>query len=356
MRLVTLNRPKALNALNLSMVREMYPLYRGWLENPMVRLIVQEGAGAKAFCAGGDVASLYHSHKAGGEDQLTANFFKEEYQLNHLIATYPKPIISLLDGITMGGGVGLSVHAPFRVATEKSLFAMPETALGLFPDVGGGHFLSRLPGELGMYLALSGARLKAADLMYTRVATHYVPSERIEDLKDRLTALEAPVEKMHESVAYTLEEYAEPVTSAPLMEHRALIDECFKGDTVEQMLEALRAKADDSEFAAKLVQTLGKCSPTSLKVTVRQLRLGAALDIGSCLQMEYRISQACCGNHPDAESAGKDFYEGVRSILIDKDNSPTWSPQALEEVSDELVSAHFAELPPAQELAFPHLN
>jgi enoyl-CoA hydratase/carnithine racemase len=355
LRVVTLNRPKALNALNLSMVRQMYPLYRAWMDYDAVRMIIQEGSGPKAFCAGGDVASLYHAHNEGGEAaRLTADFFREEYQLNHLIATYPKPIVSFLDGITMGGGVGLSVHAPFRVATEKTMFAMPETALGLFPDVGGSHFLSRLPGHLGMYLALSGARLKAADLLYTRVATHYVPSELLGDLKDRLSQLEAPPDKMHESVGYALDEMNVPITEAPLMEHRKLIDECFSKDTVDEITSALQNHAGESEFAAKLVETLNKCSPTSMKITLRQIREGAVLDIGECLKMEYRMSQACCGTHPDPCPAGKDFYEGVRSILIDKDHSPKWNPASLAEVSNELVEAHFAVLPPERELTFPH--
>jgi len=359
-RTVTLNRPKALNALNLSMVQQMYPLYRRWAETDTVKIVVQEGSGEKAFCAGGDVASLYHAHKAGdsgpgvSKDALTASFFREEYQLDHLIATYPKPIISILDGITMGGGVGLSVHAPFRVATEKTMFAMPETALGLFPDVGGGHFLSRLPGELGMYLALSGARLKAADLLYSRIATHYIPSARIADLKDRLVSLEAPPERMHESVSYALDEFTDPIVEAPLMEHRKMIDECFAGNTVEGMLEALHKHAGESEFAAKLVTTLGKCSPTSMKITLKQLREGAKLEIGEVLQMEYRMAQACCGNHPDPSEVGKDFYEGVRSILIDKDHAPQWSPASLGEVTEAVVDAHFQQLPSDRELTFPH--
>jgi len=277
----------------------------------------------------------------------------QEYQLNHLIATYPKPVVSLLDGITMGGGVGLSVHAPFRVATEKTMFAMPETALGLFPDVGGSHFLSRLPGELGMYIALSGARLKAADLLYSRIATHFVPSARLNDLKDRLISLDAPAEKLHESVQYALDEFSDPISSAPLMEHRKLIDECFKSDNVEEILAALQARAGESEFAAKLVSTMEKCSPTSMKITLKQLRKGAELDIGECLKMEYRISQACCGNHPSGVG-GKDFFEGVRSILIDKDHSPKWDPASLSDVTNSMVDAHF-EAMGSKELEFPHV-
>jgi len=354
-RTVTLNRPKALNALNLEMVRSLYPLYRDWASNDNVQIIVQKGAGEKAFCAGGDVASLYRAHTAGeGEESLTATFFKEEYRLNHLIATYPKPIVSLLDGITMGGGVGLSVHAPYRIVTEKTMFAMPETALGLFPDVGGSHFLPRLPGKLGMYLALSGARLKAADLLYSRIGTHYIPSSRLEDLEGRLEELQAPPELMHRSVGMTLQEFTEPILDAPLQEHRALIDECFSGDTVEQILDSLSSKAASSEFVAKLLASMEKCSPTSMKITLRQLHDGANLDIGECLQMEYRMAQACCGNHPSPSPAGKDFYEGVRSILIDKDHAPKWDPATLAEVSADLVDAHFVSLPADKELTFPH--
>jgi enoyl-CoA hydratase/carnithine racemase len=210
----------------------------------------------------------------------------------------------------------------------------------------GSHFLSRLPGELGMYLALSGARLKAADLLYSRIATHYVPSARLEDLKDRLVSLEGPPERMHESVNIAIEEFTDPITAAPLQEHRQLIDECFRGGSVDEIMAALAANKDQSEFAAKLLATMEKCSPTSMKITFKQLREGASKDIGECLKMEYRMSQGCTED-------GADFFEGVRSILIDKDHAPKWNPASLDGVTEATVAGFFKDLG-HRELSFPH--
>jgi enoyl-CoA hydratase/carnithine racemase len=197
-----------------------------------------------------------------------------------------------------------------------------------------------------MYLALSGARLKAADLLYSRIATHYVPSARLEDLKDRLISLEGPPEQLHESVTYAIEEFTDPITEAPLQEHRKIIDECFKGSSVDEIMAALAAHKDQSEFAAKLLGTMEKCSPTSMKITFRQLREGANKDIGDCLKMEYRMSQGCTRD-------GADFFEGVRSILIDKDHAPKWDPSTLDGVTEATVEGFFQELGD-RELTFPH--
>eukprot|EP00658_Telonema_sp_P-2_P012039 TRINITY_DN14591_c0_g1_i2.p1 TRINITY_DN14591_c0_g1~~TRINITY_DN14591_c0_g1_i2.p1 ORF type:complete len:446 (-),score=102.12 TRINITY_DN14591_c0_g1_i2:110-1318(-) len=333
MRLVTLNRPKALNALNLEMIRGMYPMYQEWQANAGVSMIVQQGAGTKAFCAGGDVAALYKSKVNGeGEPGVTSNFFQEEYKLNHLIGSSNKPVISLLDGITMGGGVGLSVHGDFRIVTERSMFAMPETAIGLFPDVGGSHFLPRLPGQIGMFLALTGARLRAADLIYSRIGTHFVPSDRLEELIDRLQQLEAPAHMMRESIELALSEVEDtPEGHFTLQEHRDKIDGLFSGETVEQILAGL--DADGTEWATKQAGLLRKMSPTSLKITHRQIREGASKDLAECLQMEYDMTQACMAN--------KDFFEGVRAVLIDKDNTPVWHPTELDQVSVSDVDAYF---------------
>lgn len=342
MRLVTLNRPRALNALSLDMIRTMYPLYAEWQHDPSVRLIVQQGVGDKAFCAGGDVAALYKSKVEGaGEEGVTRSFFEEEYRLNLLIGNSSKPVVSLLDGIFMGGGVGLSVHGQFRVVTERSMFAMPETAIGLFPDVGGSHFLSRLPGQIGMYLALTGARMRPADLVYSQIATHYVPSERLPYLVERLEELEASPAMMPQSVELALQEVAAvPPAGASLLQHRAQIDQLFNSDSVEGILRNL--EEDGSEWALKQSQLLGKMSPTSLKITHRQVREGASKDLAGCLQMEFRMTQGCMAN--------KDFFEGVRAVLIDKDHSPVWSPDSLEAVSDQDVEAYFA--PIERELSF----
>lgn len=343
MRLVTLNRPKALNALNLEMIRSMYPLYADWQTNPSVRVIVQQGAGGKAFCAGGDVAALYRSKVHGeGEEGVMQNFFSEEYRLNNLIGSSCKPVVSLLDGIVMGGGVGLSVHGQFRIATERSMFAMPETAIGLFPDVGGSHFLSRLPGSIGMFIALTGARLKAADLLYSQIATHFVPSERLEELVDRLSQLEANDPAiLNESIELAIGEVtATPTGEAMLLSHREQIDRLFCGDSVEAVIGEL--EQDGSDWALKQLDLLRRMSPSSLKITHRQINQGSQLSLKECLRMEFRMTQGCMRN--------PDFFEGVRAVLIDKDNAPTWSPSTLEQVTEQDVNSYFAPLD--QELTF----
>merc|ERR1712166_1539932 len=247
MRLVTLNRPKALNALNLEMIRSMYPLYKDWQTNATVGIIVQQGAGEKAFCAGGDVAALYRSKVDGvGEEGVTRSFFEEEYRLNELIGNSTKPVVSLLDGIFMGGGVGLSVHGGFRVVTERSMFAMPETGIGLFPDVGGSHFLARLPGKIGIYLALTGTRLKAADLVYSQIGSHFVPSDRLPELIDRLEQLEAPPSLMQQSIEFALDEVtAFPEGESSLKQHRTQIDTLFAGGSVEEIVSALQEEGSE---------------------------------------------------------------------------------------------------------------
>ncbi|XP_054686638.1 3-hydroxyisobutyryl-CoA hydrolase, mitochondrial isoform X4 [Grus americana] len=285
--IITLNRPKALNALNLSMIQQIYPQIKTWEQDPETFLIIIKGTGGKAFCAGGDIRAITDAGKVG--DRLAQDFFRGEYMLNNAIGMCKKPYVALIDGITMGGGVGLSVHGHFRVATEKTLFAMPETAIGLFPDVGGGYFLPRLSGKIGYYLALTGFRLKGRDVLKAGIATHFVDSEKLPALEKDLIALKSP---STENIADLLNSYH--------------------------------------------VKTINKMSPTSLKITLRQLREGASMSLQDVLTMEYRLSQACMRGH--------DFYEGVRAVLIDKDQSPKWKPAALEEVSDEFVDDCFKPL------------
>ncbi|KAF5903386.1 3-hydroxyisobutyryl-CoA hydrolase, mitochondrial, partial [Clarias magur] len=300
---ITLNRPKALNALNLSMIRLIYPQLKKWEKDSQTDLVIIKGAGDKAFCAGGDVRAIAEAGKVGGS--LVEDLFREEYILNHAIGMYRKPYVALIDGITMGGGVGLSVHGRFRVATEKTLFAMPETAIGLFPDVGGGYFLPRLQGKLGLFLALTGFRLKGRDVQRSGVATHFVQSEKITDLEKDLVSLKSPSAG---DVAAVLDSYQEQSTldaETPfvLQQHTEAIDRLFEGRSVEEILEKLQK--DQSTFAQKQVEILSKMSPTSLKLTFRQLQAGASLSLQEVLVMEYRLSQACMRGH--------DFYEGVRA-------------------------------------------
>jgi enoyl-CoA hydratase len=332
---ITLNRPKALNALTLPMIRVMDPQLRAWASDPSVETIVLTGAGEKAFCAGGDVRAVYEAGKGinGADKALTRDFFFEEYRLNRLIHRYAKPYVSLIDGICMGGGMGLSVNAPIRVVSERAMMAMPETGIGLFPDVGGSHFLSRCPGELGAYLALTGARLKAADMIHARLATHYVPSAK-------LPALQSALES--EAADLALKRFAESAGDAPLAAERARIDACFSGGTLEAILETLGAEG--SEWAQKTRATLLTKSPTSMKISLRAVRAGASLSIEDCLRMEFRMVQGCMRNH--------DFFEGIRALLVDKDNAPKWQPASLAAVTPAMVDSYFAPVP-AGDLIFP---
>ncbi|XP_038045845.1 3-hydroxyisobutyryl-CoA hydrolase, mitochondrial-like [Patiria miniata] len=332
--LVTLNRPKALNALNLSMVRKITPKLKEWAADPKISMVIIKGAGDKAFCAGGDIKAVTELGKLG--DPMAVSFFREEYILNNTIATLPIPYVALIDGITMGGGVGLSVHGLFRVATEKTLFAMPETAIGLFPDVGGGYFLPRLRGKLGLFLALTGYRLKGREVQLAGVATHFVESNRITELEDRLLALPSPSQS---DIVQLLDRYqSESQLGADkpfsLESHMDNINRLFSGSSVEEILQAL--ETDGSEWAIKQLEILKKMSPTSMKITHRQLTLGANMSLQEVLPMELRIAHGCV--------RGNDFYEGVRSVLVERDNNPQWNPNTVEGVTEDILDDHFRHL------------
>ncbi len=333
--LVTLNRPKALNALTLEMCRRFEARLAAWAEAPDIRAVLVKGEGERAFCAGGDIRAIWDL--ARGDGRLAARFFRAEYRLDRRVFTFPKPYIALIDGMTMGGGVGISVHGRYRVASERTLFAMPETGIGFFPDVGGTYFLPRLPGGLGLYLGLTGARLKAADCLHATVATHYVDSARLDELEAALVAADWAA-GAEAAVAAALDRTAGDPGPPPLAEHRARIDRCFAGDSVEAIVAALAAEDDraPAPWAARTREALATRSPTSLKVTFKQLREGAGLDFDAAMTVEFRLSQACL--------AGHDFLEGIRAVVIDKDNAPRWDPPSLSQVTPELVAAHFAPL------------
>jgi enoyl-CoA hydratase len=318
----TLNRPAALNALTLGMVRDFHPVLDRWAADPAVRAVVVRGAGERAFCAGGDIRALYDGRGTG----FTADFFREEYRLNRAIFRYPKPYIALMDGITMGGGVGVSVHARHRVVSEATVFAMPETGIGLFPDVGGAYFLPRMPGETGLYLALTGERMRAADCLYTGIGDLYVPDERHDAL---IAALRGGGD-----IAGTLDAFAGDAGAAPLADIRDAIDRCFSADSVDGVIAALESRGDD--WAARTLAAMAGKSPTSQKVALRQIRTGATLDFEDCMRMEYRLSQRIMAAH--------DFFEGVRAVVIDKDQSPEWRPGRLTDVRDDDIDAYFAPL------------
>lgn len=329
-----MNRPKVLNALNLNMIRLMFPQLKKWESDSDTDLVIIKAVGGKAFCAGGDIRAVTEAGKVG--DPLSEDFFREEYTLNHAIGTCKKPYVALIDGITMGGGVGLSVHGQFRVATEKTLFAMPETGIGLFPDVGGGYFLPRLQGKLGLFLALTGFRLKGRDVQRAGVATHFVDSNKIGDLEQELVKCPSA-----EDITKVLDSYQSQSSlglDKPFVLHKHIedIDRLFSADSVEGIIQNL--KDDGSEFAVKQIETLSRMSPTSLKLTLKQLTTGAGLSLKEVLIMEYRLSQACM--------RGTDFYEGVRAVLVDKDQNPRWSPDSVDQVSDQVLDQSFASLGP----------
>ncbi len=325
---LSLNRPGALNALNLSMCEAMLAAVTAWRDDPSIRALLVDHAEGRGFCAGGDIRMLAESGAADGV--AARRFFFTEYRLNAALMAFGKPVIALMDGVVMGGGVGLALPATVRVATERTTFAMPETGIGLFPDVGGGWHLPRLPGKTGLWLALTGARLKAADCLALGLATHVVASEKIAELKAAILAGDG-------SAADRL---AAPVSSAPLAVHRAEIDRLFSGSSVEAIFADLAA--DGSEFAKAQLAVLETKSPQTLKVAYRQLSLGAdATSFTENMRMEYRIAARVVARH--------DFLEGVRAVIVDKDNAPKWSPARLEAVSEALLDEIFAPLPSEQD-------
>lgn len=328
--LITLNRPKALNSLTHGMCVAIKSQLDEWKISPSVQAVVVVGAGEKAFCAGGDVVKVSKSFQAGTTEWR--DFFHDEYLMNTAIDEFPKPYISLADGITMGGGVGVSIPGDFWVATEKTMFAMPETGLGLIPDVGGGWFLPRLPGETGMFLALTGARLKAPDLYALGIASHNVRSDDIGGIIDALAAAEIKDNRDAQSV---LDGFHHNPDSAPLSPMFDDIDDHFDAGTVELILAGLAA--DQSEWAQKQSKLLSGKSPTSLKVTFEQLKRGANMEtFRDNMRMEFRLVSHLM--------EVPDFHEGVRAILIDKDNTPEWSPSALDGLSADDITGFFENL------------
>lgn len=334
--IVTLNRTAALNAVTHGMVRALAAKLADWAHDPAVTRVVVTAAGGRAFSAGGDIRALYDLGRAGRQIEALT-FWRDEYPLNASIKHYPKPYVSLIDGIVMGGGVGVSIHGSHRIAGDRFTFAMPEVGIGFFPDVGATWFLPRLPGELGTYCALTGERLSAADAIAAGIATQRVPSQRFPELLEGLCGTV--------SVDALVAAFAEPAGEGKLVQYRAAIDRLFKGDSVEQILSALDAAASgghDAAFAGATAATIRTKSPLSLKIALAQMRAGKNWDFDACMRAEFRIVSRIV--------YGRDFYEGVRAAIIDKDNAPQWRPQRLEEVSAADVEGHFAPLG-ADELA-----
>ena len=311
--LITLNRPKALNALTHGMILELEKTIPVWEKDPAIKAVVLRGAGDRAFCAGGDVADLYRESRENPSGTLRRDFFYDEYIVNRRIYRYAKPWISFVDGIDMGGGVGLSVHGSHSVATERFMFAMPETTIGLFPDVGGGYFLSRLPGALGVYLALTSHRLRAADGLWAGVVGAYVPSGRLERLLAALGTAELSGPDANRSVDVVIARFAEDAGAPSLPALMREIDRCFSAELVAGIRDKLANRP--GEWAQKQLAALMKLSPLSMAITLEQLRRCATRSFEDCMTIEYRMAQHAM--RPD-----HDFFEGVRALLIDKDKKP----------------------------------
>ncbi len=335
---ILINRPKSLNAINFDMVQCIADALRQWAGDSGIGAVMIEGAGERAFCAGGDVVAVSRAAKENSD--LSRTFFQAEYRLNTAIHRYAKPYIAFIDGITMGGGVGLSVHGSHRIVTENTLFAMPETGIGLFPDVGGSHFLSRCPGETGIYLGLTGARLKAADMIALGLADHFMPSSARDAFIAALGAADLTCGDADRQINDIVDGFAESAGAPPLDEHRDAIDRIFAGSDMAAIM--ARLEREDTDFARTTLAHLETKSPTMLKVALAQLRRGARQDFDANMKMEYRLVR-------HALRPGADFHEGVRALLIDKDKSPKWVPARLAEVTEDIV-ADFFHPPPEGDL------
>jgi enoyl-CoA hydratase len=328
---IRLNRPKAIHALTHAMCDAISAALLAWREDPAVEAIVIDHAEGRGFCAGGDVVALARSGTGDGIE--AAAFFHAEYRLNHLLFTYPKPTIAIMDGITMGGGVGIGLPCQVRIATENTRLAMPETGIGLFPDVGGGWYLSRLPGRVGQFMALTGARLDGAECRFLELATHYVAQASLPDLLERLAKTPA-------RAAGVAGQFAAAAPAAKIEGNLPLIAKLFAPETLEEVLAAL--EADGGDWAQTELATLRSKSPLSCKVSLRLLHEGANREsFADEMRAEYALATRVVRTH--------DFVEGVRALLIDKDNAPDWRPPVPEAVLDDMVDQLFVPLPPGEE-------
>jgi len=328
---LTLNRPRAIHALTLEMCHAMSAELSAWKGDAAVEAVIVDHSEGRGFCSGGDINLLRQSALTDGGASGRA-FFHDEYQLNHQMFTYPKPIVAFMDGITMGGGVGISQPARYRVATQNTRFAMPETGIGLFPDVGGGWYLSRLDGRIGRFLALTGARIDGAECLWAGLATHYLPHEALAEAKSRIEAGHEP--------GGVLSSLAVTPPEAKIADYASQIRKHFASDRLEDIVASL--ESDDSEWAAKELATLRTKSPQTLKVALRQLAEAEALtDFADNMALEYRIASRVL--------TLPDFAEGVRAVIVDKDNAPKWDPATPEAMTDDMLDAIFAPLPQQEE-------
>ncbi|MBT2134721.1 enoyl-CoA hydratase/isomerase family protein [Croceibacterium sp. LX-88] len=329
---ISLNRPKALHALTQAMCEAISAALLAWRDDAAIEAVILDHAEGRGFCAGGDVAMV---RRSALEDGGTAGraFFHAEYRLNHLLFTYPKPVVAFMDGVTMGGGVGLALPGRYRIATENTLFAMPEGAIGLFPDVGAGWYLPRLPGQIGKFLTLTGARLDGAECHWAGLATHYLPSEKLAEAKQRIAERPASIEA-------ALNDLAAEVPPARLARNAERIERLFAPDTLEGILDALAS--DPSEWAAKELKAVAAKCPATSKVALREFAESAGKsDFAEEMALEYRLAARMIMR--------PDFAEGVRAVLVDKDNSPVWNPATAQAVTQDSLDAIFAPLPLQEE-------
>lgn len=322
---ITLNRPKALNALSLSMIREITRLLIEWKDEPAVRTIIIQSGNERAFCAGGDIRSVYEARLQGDQNYMTA-IFQEEYLLNFMIHMYPKPYISLIDGIAMGGGMGISIHGSHRIVTERSVLAMPETNIGFFPDVGSSYFLNQCPGEIGTFLGVLGESIVAEDALYAGLATHRLASQELPQVFQALTRAYSAVE-----VDDILQDAAGGQSDCLLQTHRNLIDRCFSYNSIEEIFEALRQES--VPITREWLRGSLKKSPTSLKLALALLRRTKGMPLREALARDFQMSRHCV--------EGEDFFEGIRAVLIDKDQNPSWKPVDLSEVTQQMIETYF---------------
>lgn len=322
---IRLNRPKVLNSANLTVIRLVRDALYAFAADDAVAGVLIEGEGDRAFCAGGDIRDLYTYGRQDAEG--TAGFWREEYPVNHFIANYPKPYIAIMDLITMGAGVGLSAHGEYRVVTDRTRLAMPETAIGYFPDVGASWLLSHAPGETGTWLGLTGSSVTGADAIHLGLADYYVPHTKLDDLKAALVSASDRAD-----IGKILSFYAEAPPPSQLKDQQGLIDRIFSKDDLRQIF--LGLAADDSDFAKETLQVLQSRSPTGMKLTLRLLREGRrSLNLKECLEREYHASLQSLKND--------EFYEGIRAVVIDKDRNAKWDPPTIDGVDDAFIDTFF---------------
>lgn len=331
---ITLNQPKAINALTYDMLLPIRKKLLAWDQDSTIRIVILKGAGSKGFCAGGDIKTLYQARESHDALQTAEQFFAEEYKTDQLIAQFSKPIIACLDGVVMGGGVGISYGASHRIVTERTKWAMPEMNIGFFPDVGAAYFLNKAPGNIGRYLALTATTLHAADVLYINGADAFIPSERLPDLLNQIETTNWHTGNTEDILQQHLDSYTDrPEVEKKLANLQTKIDQHFSYDTVEEIVDSLAT--DTSEFAVKTKKILLAKSPVSLKVTLEQLIRGTGKTFTACLQTDYILAKHFMRHD--------DFFEGVRSVVIDKDQKPQYKYKQLADVSEELVDAFFEE-------------